>query len=126
MNTIEFPKHGEEDIERYSRFRWWLGITLGDMVDKAADLYPRKEALMDDRGKLTYAELHEKVDRLGIGLIHLGLEKEDVVLLQLPNWAEFVFSYFSLQKIGCIPVLLISGYRQLEVGHLCRLPEAKA
>lgn len=126
MNTIEFPKHGEEDIERYSHFRWWLGITLGDMVDKAADLYPRKEALMDDRGKFTYAELREKVDKLAIGLIHLGLEKGDVVLLQLPNWAEFVFSYFALQKVGCIPVLLISGYRQLEVSHLCRLTEAKA
>ncbi len=126
MSTIEFPKHEEEDKERYSHFRWWLGITLGDMVDKAADLYPRKEALMDDRVRLTYAELREKVDKLAIGLIHLGLEKGDAVLLQLPNWAEFVFSYFALMKIGCIPVLLISGYRQLEVSHLCRLIEAKA
>ena len=61
-----------------------------------------------------------------MGLIHLGLGTGDVVLLQLPNWAEFVYSYFALQKIGCIPVLLISGYRQLEVGHLGRLTEAKA
>jgi 2,3-dihydroxybenzoate-AMP ligase/mycobactin salicyl-AMP ligase len=126
MGLIEFPKHGEEKSERYSQFRWWLGITLGDMLDKAADLYPNKEALVDDRVRLTYGELREGVDRLAMGLIRLGLEKGDTVLLQLPNWAEFVFSYFALQKIGCIPVLLISGYRQLEVGHLCRLTEAKA
>ena len=40
------------------------------------------------------------------------------MLLQLPNWAEYVYSYFALQKIGAIPVILISGYKQLEVGHL--------
>jgi len=126
MSTMEFPRHGEAEAEKYTKYRWWPGVTLGDLLDKAADLYPRKEAVIDDRVRLTYGELRERVDRLAIGLIHLGLEKGDTVLLQLPNWAEFIFSYFALQKIGCIPVLLISGYRQLEVSHLARLTEAKA
>ena len=126
MSSIAYPKHGEEDKEKYARYRWWLGITLGDMLDKSADLYPRKEALVDDRVRLTYAALQQSVNRLAVGLIDLGLEKGDTVLLQLPNWAEYVLSYFALQKIGCIPVILVSGYRQLEVSHLCRLTEAKA
>jgi 2,3-dihydroxybenzoate-AMP ligase/mycobactin salicyl-AMP ligase len=46
--------------------------------------------------------------------------------LQLPNWAEYVYAYFALQKIGCIPVLLISGYKQLEVSHLGVLTKARA
>jgi 2,3-dihydroxybenzoate-AMP ligase/mycobactin salicyl-AMP ligase len=126
MSSIAYPKHGEEDKEKYAHRRWWPGITLGDMLDKSADLYPRKEALVDDRVRLTYAGLQESVNRLAIGLIDLGLEKGDTVLLQLPNWAEFVLSYFALQKIGCVPVILVSGYRQLEVSHLGRLTEAKA
>jgi len=68
------------------------------MLDKSADLYPRKEALVDDRVRLTYAELQESVNHLAIGLIDLGLEKGDVVLLQLPNWAEFVLSYLPCKK----------------------------
>jgi 2,3-dihydroxybenzoate-AMP ligase/mycobactin salicyl-AMP ligase len=123
---MEYPRHREAEAEKYTKYRWWLGVTFSDLLDKAADLYPKKEALIDDRVRLTYGELRERVDRLAIGLIHLGLGKEDTVLLQLPNWAEFVFSYFALQKIGCIPVLLISGYRKLEVSHLGRLTEAKA
>lgn len=126
MRIMEFPRHREAEAEKYTKYRWWLGVTLGDLLDKASDLYPRKEALIDDRVRLTYGELRERVDRIAVGLIHLGLGKGDTVLLQLPNWAEFVFSYFALQKIGCIPVLLISGYRQLEVSHLGRLTEAKA
>jgi len=126
MDRNEFPRHEEAEAEKYTKYRWWLGMTLGDLLDKTADMFPKKEAVIDDRARLTYSELRERVDRIGLGLINLGLEKGDCVLLQLPNWSEYVCSYFALQRIGCIPVLLISGYRQLEVSHLGRLTEAKA
>jgi len=123
---IEFPKHKAKDVQQYSRNRWWLGLTLGDILDRTADVFPNKEALVDDRVRLTYSELWNKVDHLAMGLMNLGIEKGDTVLVQLPNWAEYVYSYFALQKIGCTPVILISGYRQLEVSHLGLLTEAKA
>ena len=123
---LEFPKHKARDARQYSRNRWWLGLTLGDTLDRTADVFPNKEALVDDRVRLTYSELRNKVDHLATGLMNLGIEEGDSVLLQLPNWAEYVYSYFALQKIGCIPVLLISGYRQLEISHLALLTEAKA
>jgi 2,3-dihydroxybenzoate-AMP ligase/mycobactin salicyl-AMP ligase len=126
MTIAGFPRHKEEDIEKYSKNKWWLGMPLGDLLDKTSESFPNKEAVIDDRGRLTYANLRERVDRMASGLINLGLEKGDCVLLQLPNWSEYVCSYFALQRIGCIPVLLISGYRQLEVSHLARLTEAKA
>ena len=126
MSMIEFPRHREEDAKWYSRYRWWLGMTLGDALNKTADVFPEKEAIVDDRVRLTYRELQARVDRLGVGLMKLGIERGDTVLLQLPNWSEFVCSYFALQQIGAIPVLLISGYKQLEVGHLAHLTEAKA
>ena len=34
----------------YSERRWWLGLTMGDTLDKAADLYPRKEAVVGADG----------------------------------------------------------------------------
>ncbi len=126
MVATDFPKHDEKDVALYTKYRWWLGLPLGDLVDRAADIFPRKEAIVDDRVRITYASLREGVDRLANGLMKLGIEKGDAVLLQLPNWAEYVYSYFALQKIGAIPVVLISGYKQLEVGHLGLLTQAKA
>jgi 2,3-dihydroxybenzoate-AMP ligase/mycobactin salicyl-AMP ligase len=123
---LEFPKHRPEDVQKYSKNKWWLGFTMGDILDRTTDVFPNKEALVDDRVRLTYSELRKRVDRLALGLMNLGIEKADTVLLQLPNWAEYVYSYFALQKIGSIPVILISGYMELEVKHLCRLTEAKA
>ena len=121
----EFPRHSEEDVQRYLKVGWWSGIALGDLVEKAADLYPRQAAVVDDQVRVTYAELRKRVHRLAVGFLDLGIKKGDTVLLQLPNWAEFVYSYFALQKIGAIPILLITGYRQLEVNHMCRLTEAR-
>jgi len=126
MRRTDYPKHNEVDAKKYSRYRWWLGIPLGDFIDRDADVFPDKEAVVEGRVRLTYRELRERVNQLALGLIHLGIKKGDTVLLQLPNWAEYVYSYFALQKIGAIPVILISGYRQLEVGHMARLAEAKA
>jgi 2,3-dihydroxybenzoate-AMP ligase/mycobactin salicyl-AMP ligase len=47
----------KEDVERYNRLRWWAGLTLGDLLDKAADIYPNKEALVDDKSRLTYSQV---------------------------------------------------------------------
>jgi 2,3-dihydroxybenzoate-AMP ligase/mycobactin salicyl-AMP ligase len=101
-------------------------MTLGEMFDKGADLYPNKEALVDDENRLTYLQLREKVDRLAVGFMKLGIKKQDRVLLQLPNWGEFVYSYFALQKIGAIVVLLHPRHAPLEINHFCHLTDAVA
>jgi 2,3-dihydroxybenzoate-AMP ligase/mycobactin salicyl-AMP ligase len=113
-----FTPYKKEDAEKYNRLRWWAGLTFGDILDKAADIYPNKEALVDSRSRLTYSQVREKTNRLAIGLMDLGIKATDRVLVQLPNWNEFIFAYFGLQKIGAIPVLLIDRYRQYEISHL--------
>lgn len=121
-----FTEYAREDREKYNRMRWWLGLTWGDMFDRAADLYPGKIGLVDDVGRWTYFELREKVDRLAISLIKLGIKPRDRVFLQFPNWHEYICAFFAMQKIGAITVLLIPRHNQLEINHLARLTEPVA
>lgn len=116
-----FEPYRPEDVERYVKYRWWLGLTWGDMFNKATDLYPRKEALVDDTSRFTYCELRDKVDRLAVGLMGLGIKERDFVLLQIPNWHEFIFAFFALQKIGAIVVLLVARHGLSEVSYLSGL-----
>jgi 2,3-dihydroxybenzoate-AMP ligase/mycobactin salicyl-AMP ligase len=37
-----FVPYKKKNIGKYAKFGWWLNITLGDMLDKAADIYPNK------------------------------------------------------------------------------------
>jgi 2,3-dihydroxybenzoate-AMP ligase/mycobactin salicyl-AMP ligase len=119
-----FTPYKKEDAEKYNNFRWWSGLTFGDILDRAADIHPEKEAFVDRKTRLTYGEAREKTNKLAISLMDLGIQPLDRALVQLPNWNEFVFAYFALQKVGAIPVLLIDRYRQFEINHLISLTGA--
>ena len=82
-----FEPYRPEDAAKYEKYRWWLGLTWGDIFDKATDIYPYKQGLVDDTARFTYRELREKVDRLAVGFIDLGIKRRDFVLLQIPTLA---------------------------------------
>jgi 2,3-dihydroxybenzoate-AMP ligase len=116
-----FEPYRNEDVAIYDKHRWWLGLTWGDMFDKATDLYPDKIGLADDTTRFTYRELRRTVDRLAVNLIHLGIKERDFVFLQIPNWHEYVVCFYALQKIGAIPILLIARHGLAEIEHIAAL-----
>jgi len=125
MKFLEgFTPYKKKDAERYTKFRWWAGLTFGDLLDRAADIHPEKEAFVDGKTRMTYGEARERTNKLAIGLMDLGIRPLDRVLVQLPNWNEFVSAYFAIQKIGAITVLLIDRYRQFEINRLISLTGA--
>ena len=67
-----FEPYRAEDAAKYEKYRWWLGLTWGDIFDKATDIYPDKQGLVDDTVRFTYRELREKVDRLAVGFYRFG------------------------------------------------------
>ncbi|HVN25695.1 MAG TPA: AMP-binding protein [Syntrophorhabdales bacterium] len=121
-----FTPYNRKDAEKYNRMRWWLGMTWGDVFDRATDLYPDKIGLVDDTGRWTYGELRATVDRLAIGFMKLGIMPGDRVFIQIPNWHEYIYCFFALQKIGAVPVLLVPRHNQIEIRHLYKLTEPVA
>ena len=119
-----FTPYKKKDADKYNKLRWWAGLTFGDILDRAADIHPDKEAFVDGVTRLTYGEAREKANKLAVGLMDLGIQPLDRVLVQLPNWNEFVFAYFALQKIGAVTVLLIDRYREFEINRLISLTGA--
>lgn len=121
-----FEPYAKEDVEKYTRMKWWLDMTWGDVFDKHTDIYPEKIGLVDDAGRYTNREMREGVDKLAISFMELGIRKRDRVLLQLPNWHEFVYSFLAVQKIGAVVVVLIPRHNQTEIKHLAKLTKPTA
>jgi 2,3-dihydroxybenzoate-AMP ligase/mycobactin salicyl-AMP ligase len=121
-----FTPYPKEDAEKYTRMRWWLGMTWGDLFNKHTDVYPEKIGLVDGVGRWTNRDLRQAVDKLAVGLMGLGIKPKDRVLLQLPNWHEFVVSFVALQKIGAAVVVLVPRHNQMEINHFCKLTEPVA
>jgi len=120
-----FTPYDAEAAERYREKRWWLGITLGDMFDRASDLYPGREALVGSGKRYTWAELRSVVDKMAYNLLQEGFKRGDTVLLQLPNWPEFTISYYALQKAGLVMVLLTVNHTAREIAHLANLTQPR-
>jgi 2,3-dihydroxybenzoate-AMP ligase/mycobactin salicyl-AMP ligase len=121
--AVPFP---QKFVNLYHEKRWWLGIPLGEMLNRSCDVYHYKEALVAEGMRLTYRELEEWTDRAAIAFLELGIKKLDRVLLQIPNWGEFIFAYYGLHKIGAIPVMCIPRFSQREVEHFCEMTGATA
>jgi non-ribosomal peptide synthetase component E (peptide arylation enzyme) len=116
----------DEDAAVYLSADWWHGLSLSEYLDRAAASYPDKAGFIDRESRLTYAQAREQSVRLAVAFLRLGIEPLDRVLIQLPNWSEFVPAYLALQRIGAIPVMVIDRYREHEIERLALLSGAAA
>ena len=62
----------------------------------------RTAIIMPEKNLWTYAELNREVNRLANALQQDGVRKGDIVMLQLLNCPEFVFSYVATQKLHAV------------------------
>ena len=63
-----------------------------------------KAAFRDDRGALTYAQLAERVNRFGSGLLAMGLRMEERVLIAMHDTADWPVAFLGAIKAGIVPV----------------------
>ncbi|MEU4026333.1 AMP-binding protein [Streptomyces anulatus] len=114
------------DAEKYRNAGYWRGESFAQFLSTRTRAYGDRTAVVDDRTRLSYAELDEQSDRVARGLVDLGIAAGDRVLVQLPNRVEFLLLWFALMKTGAVPVHTQPGHRSSEITHLARLSEAVA
>ncbi len=118
--------YARQDVEKYSRMRWWLGMTWG-MSSTNIPIFIRRRQVwsMTEASGAIRNSVNRWISWLSASM-KLGIRPKERVLLQLPNWHEFVFSFLALQKIGAIVVVLIPRHNQMEINHFCKLTEPVA
>lgn len=121
--VVRFPP---EFAARYRAKGYWEDRSLRDVFDEAFSRYADRVAIVDGDRSVSYAELNERATRLALNLLDAGFKPLDRVVVQLPNVVEFVYLYFALQKIGCIPVMALPGHRFREMSQFAELSGAAA
>jgi 2,3-dihydroxybenzoate-AMP ligase len=121
--VVPFPP---EFARRYREKGYWRDLSLAEEFAPVFGRYAERVAVIDRDAHVTYAEIDRVSDRLALNLLDAGLAPLDRVVVQLPNVAEFVFLYFALQKIGCIPIAALVTHRFLEVSQFAKLSGAAA
>ena len=116
----------DEVANQYRQAGAWEGITVAEMVARAARNHPDKTAVIHGDRRTTYQELVQGAQALADGLLSLGLQPLDRAVVQLPNVPEFVTTYLAMNAIGVIPVMSLRAHRHAEIRHFVRASGAAA
>ena len=88
---------------------------MGESLRRNALKLPKKLAVRDERGELTYAELNGRVNHLANSLRGIGLNKNKHVAVLLGNRSEHVEVLFALAKAGLVGLPLDPKWRGREI-----------
>jgi 2,3-dihydroxybenzoate-AMP ligase len=121
--VVRFPA---EFAARYRAKGYWEDRSLREVFDQAFERYGDRIAVIDGQQSITYSQLNRNATQLALNLLDHGLEPLDRVVVQLPNTLEFIYLYFALQKLGCIPIMALPTHRFREMSQFAELSGAVA
>ena len=127
FDAILLPPRRAESIAK----GWWFDRTINHELDACVAAYPDKIALTAVRSesgevrRFTYRELGTLADRIAVGLARLGVGRNDVVSMQLPNWWQFSLMYLACSRIGAVLNPLMHIFRERELSFMLKHGEAK-
>ena len=123
-------------LSEYRRRGWWSETRIPDLFDASARANPARLAVADAPNRTTltgapalrlnYLQLEQLATAYMLRFIDLGLVRDDILITQLPNIAEYVAVYLAALKLGMIVSPVPMQYRQHELELILSLTRAKA
>ncbi|HAT33833.1 MAG TPA: AMP-binding protein [Janthinobacterium sp.] len=97
-----------------------IGATIGAYLDTVAARHGEREALIvaHQNVRWTYAEFHQRVNRLAAGFLKLGLQPGERIGIWSQNCAEWALTQFATAKAGLILVNINPSYRRSELEYV--------
>jgi acyl-CoA synthetase (AMP-forming)/AMP-acid ligase II len=100
--------------------------TLGDVLLRAADSNPERDALILPNQRASYSALRTGAIRTARSLIALGVAPGDHVGVLIPNCVEFAETVLAVALIGAVSVPLNARLKAPEIGYIIRNAELVA
>ena len=88
---------------------------LYSLLDRAADQYPRRQALIFQNTRITYAALRERAERFAGALRRAGIAPGERVAVMLPNLPQTAEAFWGILKAGAIAVMVNPLYMETEL-----------
>jgi len=116
----------QEMVHEYLGKGYWSPDTMVRAIDRHATGFPDSEAMSDHWTRLTWAQVKKQSDLLASGFLDLGLKRDDLVLIQLPNRVENLLVRIALKKAGLLAAFAPIMWRQSEMEQMLQHLDPKA
>ncbi|MDM1340637.1 MULTISPECIES: cyclohexanecarboxylate-CoA ligase [Acinetobacter] len=127
FDAVLLPPRREKMLQQ----GYWLNKTILQSLNEAVHQHPDKVALVsyktEDQSEtsFSYREMLHTANKISLGLKRLGVQKQDIVSCQLPNWWEFTLLYIACRRIGAILNPLMPIFRERELSFMLKHTESK-
>jgi len=115
-----------ELAQRWRAAGEWRNETFFEILSVRAAAHPDREVFADGQGRITYGSLKDKVERCAAFLRHIGINRGDVVTIQLPNRIAFPIAFFALELIGAVANKVNPDFRVRELDYILRFSGSRA
>src|SRR5690606_993875 len=92
--------------------------TFPALLDLLVERHGSDEAVVAPDGRVTFAELHERTDRMAAWYAAAGLGPGDRVGVLLPNVRRWLEAALGAHRAGVVAVPINTGYRQSEYARV--------
>ncbi|MEU4731519.1 FadD3 family acyl-CoA ligase [Streptomyces sp. NPDC023588] len=99
--------------------------TIAGLVQAAAARYADREAVVDGRVRISYAQLGERVERAAAACIAAGTEPGDRVAVWAPNTLEWIVSALGAVSAGAVLVPLNTRFKGAEAAYVLERSRAR-
>ena len=126
----------EQMITEWTDKGAWTEKTLIDYFKEHVAAQPDKICLVDPPNKLdlmsleaerlTYQELDKAVDATAEAFLNMGITKDDIIMVQMPNCWELAMLYLAITRAGALISPLPMQWRSSELEYIADLTKAAA
>ncbi len=88
-----------------------------EYLDRSAELYPRRKAIVFNNWSITYSRLRTVCEQVASRLRDLGVQPRDRVAVMLPNTPQAIIAYWGVLKAGGVAVMTNPLYMEKELVH---------
>ncbi|MBW1774430.1 MAG: AMP-binding protein, partial [Deltaproteobacteria bacterium] len=115
----------EKRIQEYIEKGFWTRDLTADFWDHNAEKFSEETAIVDSKTRLTWSQAKQQIDRIAMGLLERGVNKGDVMLVQMFNSVDLVLIRLACEKAGIFLAVVAPTFRQAELQFVLNKVEAK-
>ena len=119
-------RYGDEMIMEFKRDGYWTDEVFYDFWAKNAREIGDREALVDSRYRVTWAQVKRLVDNLACAWVKMGIPKDSRMIIQAPNSVYGFIARIACERAGLISLTVYPYLREKELIFMVERTEAVA
>ncbi|RJR19593.1 MAG: o-succinylbenzoate--CoA ligase [Desulfobacteraceae bacterium] len=119
-------RYTEKMVGEFLAKGYWTKETFYDFYDRNARTIGDREALVDSRYRVTWAEAKRLVDAIAVSWAEMGIPKFARIIIQSPNSVYGFLARIASERAGLISLTVYPYLREKELEYMVELTEASA